>query len=229
MSASDWLETECAGERVCLSFERALWWPRWWTLWIADPHFGKGAVFRRAGIGLPAGTTQADLARLGALIESTGAERLVVLGDFYHAAPHGDEPWLASFARFRDRHRAVAIEVVPGNHDARARPPAAWNLAWHAGPLALGPFVGVHEPEARAEGYALGGHLHPAVVLEGGGDRLRLPVFWLRPEFTVLPAFGGLTGGLTVHPRRGDRLFAAGPDAVIPCHPSADQAGPGRK
>lgn len=211
------LDIECAGERVGLSHERALWWPRGRSLWIADPHFGKAAVFRRAGMGIPAGTTEADLARIEMLISATGAERLVILGDFFHAPPRGDEPWLARFQAFRERHRTVIIDVVPGNHDTRAQPPAQWGLTWHDGPLRLGPFVGVHEPEARADGYALGGHIHPAVVLGGAGDRLRLPAFWLRPVHAVLPAFGGFTGAFTVRPRHGDRVYAVGPDAVVAC------------
>jgi len=54
----------------------ALWLDRCWLL-VADLHFGKSATFRARGVPVPAGTTQADLARLTALIEATRARRLV--------------------------------------------------------------------------------------------------------------------------------------------------------
>jgi len=49
--------------------ERAALWlqPRW--LVVADAHVGKAATFRARGVPVPEGTTQANLARLTALIE----------------------------------------------------------------------------------------------------------------------------------------------------------------
>ena len=43
--------------------------------------------------------------------------------------------------------------------------------------------------------YALGGHLHPGVAVQGRAlQRLRLPAFWFGPSVGVLPAFGEFTG-----------------------------------
>ena len=78
--------TSLAGERVELLADRALYWPAGETLFVADVHLGKAAAFRAGGIALPRGGTQADLARLAALLARTHARRLVVLGDFLHAA-----------------------------------------------------------------------------------------------------------------------------------------------
>ena len=44
----------------------------------------------------------------------------------------------------------------------------------------------------------------------------RVPVFWQRPEYLVLPSFGSMTGGAEVAVELGDQLFAAGPERVIP-------------
>jgi hypothetical protein len=73
------------GEQVLLHPDRALSWPARRTLVVADVHFGKDDAFRRAGIALPAGAARTDVARLARLLRRTRSERLVVLGDFFHA------------------------------------------------------------------------------------------------------------------------------------------------
>src|SRR5687768_11119506 len=91
------LAIELRGEHVLLHPERALIWVERHTLLIADPHFGKDDVFRRAGIALPGGTARADLARLGNLVDSNACERLVILGDFVHAATRAGDSFPAAF------------------------------------------------------------------------------------------------------------------------------------
>ena len=83
-SADRW-STSLAGEAVELYAERALLWTRMRTLFVADVHLGKAAAFRAGGVPVPRGSTASDLARLGALVEASGAKRLCVLGDFLHA------------------------------------------------------------------------------------------------------------------------------------------------
>ena len=52
-------------------------------------------------------------------------------------------------------------------------------------------------------GYALGGHVHPGIVLRGAfDDSARLPCFVLGPRRAILPAFGGFTGLAMVTPAR---------------------------
>lgn len=208
-----------AGESLWLLPGRALLWPRRRTLVMADPHFGKGGAFRRQGVPVPAGGTDSDLQRLSRLLDGTGAERLVVLGDFFHARPAADEPWLQRFAAWRRAHAAVTVTVVAGNHDRHAGgPDPAWALDWHETPLPDPPFLFAHEPmESGGAEYVLAGHLHPVWTLAGGGDRIRLPVFWFGAQSAVLPAFGEFTGGMAVRPEAGDRLYAAGDEAVVDC------------
>lgn len=194
--------------------ERALLWPRLRTLIVADVHLGKGAAFRRAGVAVPSGATAADLARLSRLVQQHAAERLLVLGDLFHAALQREEPWFAAMEAFCTRHRALQIEIARGNHD-RSPGPVSWNLQWRPEAWCEGPFVFMHAPQADARGYALGGHLHPVLRLQSDTDRLRLPVFWLRSDSGVLPSFGSFTGGHPVEPAPEDRLYAVLPDAVL--------------
>jgi DNA ligase-associated metallophosphoesterase len=207
---TDSLAIDLCGERVLLHADRALVWPRHRLAVVADLHFGKDDAFRRAGIALPAGAAATDLSRLDALARSQDLARLVVLGDFFHAAPRAEDAFFADFAAFRAAHAALAIDVIAGNHDRHGGSRELRDaVRWHAEALELAPFSLRHEPVAVPGRYVLAGHLHPVHVLAGpGGDRARLPVFWLRPDHAVLPAFGSLTGGWRVAPEPGDRLYA---------------------
>jgi metallophosphoesterase superfamily enzyme len=80
---------------------------------------------------------------------------------------------------------------------------------------AFGPFVLNHEPGAVRGGYALAGHIHPAVRLRGEGDSLRLPCFWFGARYGVLPAFGAFTGNAEVRPRQGDQVYVIADEEVI--------------
>src|SRR5258706_9161580 len=115
-----------AGETVELLPERALFWPRTRTLVVADLHWGKAATFRAAGIPIPAGTTTSDLARLNAILDRTGARRILILGDLFHAAPGRAAPTtLAMLRRWRASHANVDMLLVRGNHDRHAGDPPA--------------------------------------------------------------------------------------------------------
>ncbi len=197
------------GEAVVLMAERALYWTRAATLFVADVHLGKAAAFRAGGVPLPRGSTQTDLARLARLIAHTCARRLVVLGDFLHAAA-GRVPALdAAFGAWRDRHPDLPITLVRGNHDDRAGdPPDSWGVTVVADPHALPPFLACHEPCHPPSGYVLSGHLHPGVLLTGTSGAARLPCFVLGMRRAILPAFGSFTGLAIVAPESGDRLVA---------------------
>lgn len=208
------MRLELRGESLELLPERALWWPRARTLFVADVHLGKAATFRALGQPVPAGTTDDNLARLTALIDAHAPGRIVFLGDFLHApaanVPHVLEP----VARWRERHAAAELVLVRGNHDLRAGdPPAALGIAIVDEPFDLDPFAACHHPQRVADRIALAGHWHPAVVLSGPAhDSVRLPCFALTADeaLLVLPAFGAFTGATTKPLPRDARRFAVG-------------------
>lgn len=185
-----------AGETLWLLPEGAVWWPGQRVLFAADLHLGKGAAFRAQGQAMPAGSSAATLARLHALVGAHGARRLVVLGDFWHGAQGMGPALIEAVADFAAR---VPTTLVLGNHDRRIHPDGL-QLEVAEQPIALGPLTAAHEPPAGGSaGFTLAGHLHPAVVVHSRtGDRLRRPCFVHYPQALVLPAFGGLTGALTL-------------------------------
>lgn len=207
------------GGRLQLWPQKAAFDPDLRLLLVADAHLGKAVSFRRLGVPVPEATTAEALARLDALLAATGARHLVFLGDLLHSARAHAAGTMAAVAAWRDRHAAVDLTLVRGNHDAHAGdPPAALGVQVVDGPLRIGPWALLHQPGEVDGAYVLAGHLHPGVVLGGRAhDRLRLPCFHFGPRCGVLPAFGPFTG-LHVLPRRAqDRVYAV---AAAPGEPA---------
>ena len=211
------LEVEWNGRQVALLDEKALYLVKERTLVIADPHFGKAATFRQAGIGIPHGTTAADLERLDRALARTGAQRLVILGDFFHAAQGRSPKTLATIGQWLQARRQLEVVLVRGNHDRHSGdPPAGWSIGCAMPPLVDGDWTYYHMPADANEGCVLAGHIHPAVRLHDPcGTYVRTPCFWFRERTVVLPAFGSFTGTYVVSPAMEDRVFAVGPDAVV--------------
>lgn len=219
-----------AGEDALLHPTGALFLPAHGALLVADAHFGKAVSYRRLGVPVPEATTGATLDALSRALASTSARRVVFLGDFLHSRRSHARETLAALQAWRDRHAALDLTLVRGNHDARAGdPPASLGIEATGEPLLLGSFALCHHPEPAAGRYVLAGHWHPCVGLGGRAfDRLRLPCFWLgddsgaQPQRAVgvLPAFGSFTG---MHPIRrvpGDRIYAIA-DGVLRPLPAA--------
>lgn len=211
------VECEVAGEKLVLLPEKAAFWPRRKALFVADFHLGKAASFRSAGIPLPTGTTSENVERLDRAVAATRATEVVFLGDFLHAAAGRVPRTLGAFAAWRASRSGVALTLVRGNHDKKAGdPPANWEMRCIEAGEVYGPFVLNHEPgPSRRGGYALAGHIHPAVRLSGEGESLRLPCFWFAARYGVLPAFGAFTGTAVVRPRAGDQVFVLAEGEVV--------------
>jgi uncharacterized protein len=206
-----------ANETLQLLPQKALYWPREKTLFIADIHFGKVAAFRAAGLPLPPGSTTNALLRLDTCVVKTNATRIVFLGDFLHSRDARAKETFARFAAWRKLNADLELVLVRGNHDAHAGdPPMEWNIRCINEGETVGPFCLAHHPEPDLRGYVLAGHVHPAVRLQGrANDSLRLPCFWFGAYVCVLPAFGEFTGTYTVQPKTGDRVFVVAEQQVI--------------
>ena len=215
-----------AGEPIRLLPERALFWPSACALIVADLHWGKAAAFRSAGIPIPGGATRRDLERLDTVIARTGARRLVVLGDLFHArAGRVASRTLAALRDWRMARETLEIQLVRGNHDRHAGdPPADLRVNCLDGPAFLPPFVLRHEPAVSETGYTLAGHVHPGIVLAGRGlFRERLPCFVVGERMAVLPAFGSFTGLGMVTPESGERVFVIAEGEVVGITPAEDR------
>jgi len=212
-----------AGAGLTLLPGRAAWWPDESTLFIADAHLGKPASYRAAGAPVPEAVTTSDLQRLTDLLTSTGATRLVVLGDLVHDHAAWRATTLDALARWRESHADVKILLIRGNHDVRAKdPPAELGLDVADPGTRLGPLELHHDPAMVGDAPALCGHLHPGVRLRAkrSAGALRAPCFWFREcagsrGVGVLPAFGAFTGCMMIRPAAGDRVFAVDESGVL--------------
>ncbi len=207
------------GARLLLRPDRAVHLPDQATVLVADAHIGKAQSFRRLGVPVPSGTTADGLARLAALLQATGARRIVFMGDLLHAASGRSAAVLAAVAAWRDMHSGVELLLVRGNHDRHAGdPPPAWGVRCVDEPYFLPGLPGLalaHHPRAMDAAYVLAGHVHPAVMLGGRArQRLRLPCFHFGPRVGLLPAFGGFTGSHIVRPAAADAVFVIADDEV---------------
>lgn len=208
---------ELAGEPVLLLPQKALLWPRARMLVVADIHFGKAASFRALGVPVPRGTTSENLAGLDALLAAHQVEHILFLGDFLHAKAAHASATLQAMLAWRERHPALALTLVRGNHDRHAGDPSRrLRIDLVDEPYRLGPFAFCHHPDLDAaqegDGYVLAGHVHPVYRLAGRRDALRLPCFVIGARHAILPSFGAFTGGHPVTPAPGERLVLVADD-----------------
>ena len=208
---------EVGGSILMLLPEKVIFLPESDTLLVADAHIGKATSFRQLGVPVPAGTTAETLAALTRLIHRLDAKRIVFLGDFLHSTRSMAPDTLATVLRWRERHGALELTLVRGNHDHRAGdPPAVLDIQPFDEPLRLRGLALCHHPRPITGAFVLAGHLHPCVSIGGRAhDWHRLPCFWFSERVGVLPAFGAFTGMQAIRVRRGERVFAAAADRVF--------------
>ena len=232
------IELPGTGASVVLWPERAVSVPSLGLLLIADTHFGKSQTLRRKGVPVPPGVTAEVLDRLGRVVGRSGSERVIVLGDLLHAPAGMTESLIASIGSFVGA-AGVRVELVAGNHDSKLRGGRLGAVCAELGIELLGERVTletggpraielVHDAEGCASdgSYRIGGHLHPAVVLRGGGDAVKLPAALIGEDRMVLPAFSSFVGGVVTDPVVGDRVFAVADHAVIELPTRAQRHGP---
>ena len=215
MSIEGSVAIEVGGEQLILLPQKAAFWPRERMLIIADIHFGKAAAFRSWGIPVPRGTTSENLHALDDLVNLTGAEHVLFLGDFLHARAAHAAGTQAAMLAWRQRRCELILTLVRGNHDKHAGDPAErLGIDLVDEPYTVGPLSFCHHPDIAAPGYVLAGHVHPVYVLATRFDALRLPCFVAGPRRMILPSFGSFTGGHALRPEAGERIWVSSGEAV---------------
>jgi uncharacterized protein len=198
--------------------EKAIFIPHYQMLLIADPHFGKAAHFRKAGIPVPEDLHAEDLAKILSLVDRTGACQLVFLGDLFHSDYNSS--WVDlenSLDRLEGR---VTIHLVKGNHDilpASIYRSSKWTI--HEESYQVGPLLLTHEPMDKVPEGLLNccGHIHPGIKLRGNArQQLMLPCFYCCGNQLILPAYGRFTGLVSMTCTKSDKVYAIAGSKVIP-------------
>ena len=225
---TDSLTVTVAGITLRLLAWRGIYWADQRTLFVADTHLGKEATFRRHSIPIPRGSSGDTLSLIADMLSMTGARRLVILGDMFHARSSLSADLSDELSKFFDAQRHVQIRLVLGNHDRGVdKLIDHWPIEIVTPGTRLGPTVLQHEPKVVPEDASLMlcGHVHPAVKVGSSVDQVRLPCFWLTQNRLVLPALGKFTGGHTIRPNSSDRTWVVAENRVmeLPSAPVAAQ------
>jgi uncharacterized protein len=217
------IDIEFGGETLTLLAQKAVVWAREKTLFIADVHLGKAASFRAAGLAVPSGHSQDDIAQIERLVLAHDIAHLVVLGDLVHNRASYTPSLDAAMRAFVARHPQLRKTLIMGNHDNSAGVcPIDWAFHCIDDSLQLIPFNCLHapfhrpidsevaseqKPDTANPTFALAGHIHPAAWVRTSREALNLPCFWQSSTQLVLPSFGKLTGRYIVEPRLGDVTY----------------------
>jgi len=218
MSTSSAIHFTLKKQDLLLLPQKAIFWQQEKALIAADVHLGKVGHFRKAGIAVPLDLEQNELAVLSDLIFEHKAEKLILLGDFFHSDMNADWDW---FILWRSQFPKLEIILIKGNHDIIDE--AYYhhlNIMLHD-ELLIGPFLMLHHPLVddelqSASGYVFCGHIHPGISLAGKArQHITLPCFAFGDKQAVLPSFGKFTGRVAIRSNKTDRIFAIAKDKVL--------------
>lgn len=185
------------------------------TLLVADLHLGKDEVFRTSGIPVPQGPAERTLERLSRVLDETKPERLVILGDLFHAAKGNTKRVYDPLAALREKHSALQLILVRGNHD---RFNADWKIKLNIEVVDSLDLDGLSLNHAMSlNGTAvMCAHIHPAVrVKMRNGPRSLLPCFYFTDSTCILPAFGDFTGHGILPTKGASRVFVIAGNRVL--------------
>ncbi|MCW5821902.1 MAG: ligase-associated DNA damage response endonuclease PdeM [Cyanobacteria bacterium TGS_CYA1] len=206
-------------EQVILLPQKAMFWPKHSTLFLADAHFGKAGTFRSHKIAIPSGITETDLSKIDFLVEQLSVQKIIFLGDFIHATTGITRRISEQMSRWRTTHRNLSICLIKGNHDRSVKSIAdKLEIELLNEPYSMAPFWLCHHPDIKLKdpGFVLCGHLHPAVRLFGQGkQKVRLPCFFIQDNQAILPAFGSFTGCMEIEPGANEGVFVIAENEVI--------------
>ena len=186
----------------------ALHWVARQALLVADLHFEKASWYGTHGQFLPPYDSHDTLACLIDAVESTGATRLWCLGDSFHDA--GGPARLPGNVRaaLKALTRGLDWVWITGNHDDRAAGVLGGRVMAEAH---IGPLVLRHEAVAGDPTPEISGHYHPKLHVRLHGRQVTRRCFAVGPTKLLMPAYGALTGGLSV----GDPAIGAALGAPI--------------
>ncbi len=206
-------------EELFLLPQKAIFWAKQSTLFLADAHFGKAGTFRSHKIAIPSGITETDLSKIDFLVEQLKIEKIIFLGDFIHAQSGMTKRIKEQLLDWRNKHKNLSIVLIKGNHDRSIKGIAeVLKIELLNEPYSMPPFILCHHPDVAhvAKGLVLCGHLHPAVKLLGQArQKVRLPCFYVQEKQIVLPAFGSFTGCMEIIPLQNEQIYVIAESEVV--------------
>ncbi len=207
---------------IVLDSRRALYCAEENWLAVADLHFGWERSARAAGMLVPEWGMEEVEARLHKLLHDYRPAKLVICGDLVESRASALAA-IGLLERLRTRaaeeRRALEIIVIAGNHDRRCLE-SPLTREWHL----TEKFCFYHgdrpAPAERGTRTAVIGHFHPAIIMrDGGGVKLKLPLFVQDGALWTLPAFSPWASGMQWDYPAGARLWAMTKQRVLAVRP----------
>ncbi|MBK8845361.1 MAG: ligase-associated DNA damage response endonuclease PdeM [Bacteroidetes bacterium] len=194
--------------------EKCVLWQNTSTLILSDLHFGKTGHFRKSGIPISSAAAISDLHKLTTLITQHQAGRLIITGDMFHSHANAD---FIFFGAWKKSLPPLEIILIKGNHDIidhSMYEQLEVNVYTHSY-LESGIYFS-HEAKGKGDCFSFSGHIHPAITIAGKAHQhLKLPCFYINQTHCLLPAFGNLTGGVSIKAEKGASIFAIGGDKIL--------------
>ena len=186
-------EIHFGGERLMLTNHRAVYWEKPKTLILSDLHIGKTAHFRRSGIPISSKVLEKDLERLKLLINYFKVDKIVVVGDMFHAEINDD---INLFSKWLKDFKNIEWILVKGNHDKWKNELYEQLSISVVNSCNFDPFIMIHDlKDLKEDTFYISGHTHPGVSIKGKGkQRIKLPCYQLSDNQLQLPAFSLFTG-----------------------------------
>ena len=171
------------------------------ALVISDLHLGFEGALAEQGVSIPRFQRRVILERLGAMLDRTKAETVIVAGDFKHEFSRNlTDEWIEVKQVLRFIQERATPVLVRGNHDNYlATILGDLRLTLHDRVDVAGhTIVHGHEEVSTLHPIVMG-HEHPAVKLRDElGAVVSVPAFLVTDRLVVLPAFSPLALGVDV-------------------------------
>ncbi len=198
---------ELNGSQFILLHQKALYKPDEQLLIIADVHLGKASHFRKAGIAIPAHAQMGDYEKLASLFDEVNPQKVYFLGDLFHSSFNRDWHY---FCELIAKYTAIKFILIKGNHDLINKKLFKDICIEVVDTIEDEQFVYSHEPVEVEEGKLnITGHVHPGITLSGAGRQsVKIPVFYIKDNLMIVPAFGMLTGLYGMERTKQTKIYA---------------------
>lgn len=203
-------------EKLQLLPDKCIYLPKHRALLIADPHFGKAAHFRKAGIPVSENVHINDFLKIQKVLGEYPSQSVYFLGDLFHSDWNTSWNDLESFLDF---FPDTTFHLIKGNHDILPDSiyrSGIWQV--HESTLVIGELLLSHEPLVHIPAGLLNicGHIHPGVYLKGKGrQQLTAACFFHHNNQLIMPAFGRFTGLAKMKGQIGDIAYVVADKKVI--------------
>lgn len=205
----------CSNETLEITNQRVLYWEKQNSLILSDLHIGKSAHFQKSGIPIPSSILAKDLDRLAQLIHHFNTQKIIIVGDLFHAEYNKD---LDEFKRWLSNFKDLKLVLIKGNHDRLKQSIYDdFNIDVYQPSLKIERLLFVHDIVALRKGcFTISGHTHPGVLLKGiGKQRIKLPCYQVTANQLILPAFSLFTGLNTKQAPKNCKNYGFTSDAIF--------------